>query len=66
MEPMDGNAIAGQLVEVFRDRALALPPLTHTLARRLMDTNPNTRAQYLLALSLRHGPSRVQAFLKVF
>jgi acetyltransferase len=27
----------GQLVEVFRDRALALPPLTHTLARRLME-----------------------------
>jgi acetyltransferase len=27
----------GQLVEVFRDRALALPPLTRTLARRLME-----------------------------
>jgi acetyltransferase len=27
----------GQLVEVFRDRALALPPLTSTLARRLME-----------------------------
>jgi acetyltransferase len=26
----------GQLVEVFRDRELALPPLTSTLARRLM------------------------------
>jgi acetyltransferase len=26
----------GQLVEVFKDRALALPPLTTTLARRLM------------------------------
>jgi acetyltransferase len=27
----------GQLVEVFRDRALALPPLNSTLARRLME-----------------------------
>jgi acetyltransferase len=27
----------GQLVEVFKDRALALPPLTATLARRLME-----------------------------
>ena len=26
----------GQLVEVFRDRALGLPPLNHTLARRMM------------------------------
>lgn len=27
----------GQLVEVFKDRALALPPLTRTLARRMME-----------------------------
>jgi acetyltransferase len=27
----------GQLVEVYEDRALALPPLTATLARRMMD-----------------------------
>jgi acetyltransferase len=27
----------GQLVEVFKDRALALPPLTATLARRVME-----------------------------
>jgi len=27
----------GQLVEVFKDRALALPPLNETLARRLME-----------------------------
>jgi acetyltransferase len=27
----------GQLVEVFQDRALALPPLTTTLARRMME-----------------------------
>jgi acetyltransferase len=27
----------GQLVEVFKDRALALPPLSSTLARRLME-----------------------------
>ena len=29
--------LGGQLVEVFRDRALALPPLTSTLARRMME-----------------------------
>jgi acetyltransferase len=29
--------MGGQLVEVFRDRALALPPLTNTLAKRLME-----------------------------
>jgi acetyltransferase len=29
--------IGGQLVEVFRDRALALPPLNSTLARRMME-----------------------------
>src|SRR6185437_1563224 len=27
----------GQLVEVYRDRALGLPPLTTTLVRRLME-----------------------------
>jgi acetyltransferase len=27
----------GQLVEIFRDRAIALPPLTTTLARRMME-----------------------------
>ncbi len=27
----------GQLVEIFRDRALGLPPLTSTLARRMME-----------------------------
>ncbi len=29
--------VGGQLVEVFRDRALALPPLNTTLARRFME-----------------------------
>lgn len=29
--------LGGQLVEVFKDRALGLPPLTSTLARRLME-----------------------------
>ncbi|MCX6380844.1 MAG: bifunctional acetate--CoA ligase family protein/GNAT family N-acetyltransferase [Armatimonadetes bacterium] len=29
--------MGGQLVEVFRDRALALPPLNSTLARRMME-----------------------------
>ena len=30
--------MGGQLVEVFRDRALGLPPLTTTLARRMMES----------------------------
>jgi len=34
----------GQLVEVFRDRALALPPLNRTLARRLMEQTRIFRA----------------------
>jgi acetyltransferase len=34
----------GQLVEVFRDRALALPPLNRTLARRLMEQTKIFRA----------------------
>jgi acetyltransferase len=29
--------LGGQMVEVFRDRALALPPLNSTLARRMME-----------------------------
>src|SRR5262249_34152288 len=29
--------MGGQLVEVFKDRALAIPPLNSTLARRLME-----------------------------
>src|SRR5205814_6047746 len=29
--------LGGQLVEVFQDRALALPPLNTTLARRMME-----------------------------
>jgi acetyltransferase len=35
----------GQLVEVFRDRALGLPPLTTTLARRMME-----RTRIIIAL----------------
>ncbi|OGG56342.1 MAG: acetyl CoA synthetase subunit alpha [Candidatus Handelsmanbacteria bacterium RIFCSPLOWO2_12_FULL_64_10] len=34
----------GQLVEVFRDRALALPPLNTTLARRMMEQTRIFRA----------------------
>jgi acetyltransferase len=34
----------GQLVEVFRDRALALPPLTRTLARQMMERTRIFRA----------------------
>jgi acetyltransferase len=29
--------LGGQLIEIFRDRALALPPLNSTLARRMME-----------------------------
>jgi acetyltransferase len=36
----------GRLVEVFRDRALSLPPLNSTLARRMME---RTRIGYDLA-----------------
>ena len=34
----------GELVEVFRDRALALPPLNPTLARRMMEQTRIYRA----------------------
>jgi acetyltransferase len=34
----------GQLVEIYRDRALALPPLTSTLARRMMERTKIFRA----------------------
>ena len=41
IDPQFGPVIlfgsGGQLVEVYRDRSLALPPLTSTLARRLME-----------------------------
>jgi acetyltransferase len=41
IDPQFGPVIlfgmGGQLVEVFQDRALALPPLTSTLARRMME-----------------------------
>ncbi|MBL8293227.1 MAG: bifunctional acetate--CoA ligase family protein/GNAT family N-acetyltransferase [Bryobacterales bacterium] len=41
MDPQFGPVllfgVGGQLVEVFQDRALALPPLTSTLARRMME-----------------------------
>jgi acetyltransferase len=36
--------VGGQLVEVFQDRALALPPLTTTLARRMMEQTRIYRA----------------------
>jgi acetyltransferase len=36
--------LGGELVEVFRDRALALPPLTTTLARRVMERTRIYRA----------------------
>src|SRR5712692_8021854 len=41
VDPQFGPVIlfgsGGQLVEVYRDRALALPPLNSTLAQRLME-----------------------------
>jgi len=36
--------MGGQLVEVFKDKALALPPLNTTLARRMMETTKIYRA----------------------
>ena len=36
--------LGGELVEVFRDRALGLPPLTATLARRMMERTRSTGA----------------------
>ncbi len=36
--------MGGELVEVFRDRALALPPLNSTLARRMMEQTKIYRA----------------------
>jgi acetyltransferase len=36
--------MGGQLVEVFRDRALALPPLNTTLARRLIEQTTIAKA----------------------
>jgi acetyltransferase len=36
--------LGGELVEVFRDRALGLPPLTTTLARRMMEQTRIYRA----------------------
>ncbi len=36
--------LGGQLVEVFKDRALALPPLNSTLARRMMEQTRIYRA----------------------
>ena len=45
----------GQLVEVFRDQALGLPPLNRTLARRMME---RTRIHRALTRSARTGASR--------
>jgi acetyltransferase len=43
--------LGGQWVEVFRDRALALPPLNTTLARRMME-----RTRIFSALATSAGP----------
>jgi len=45
--------LGGELVEVFRDRALALPPLNTTLARRMME---RTRIYAALAGVRGHKP----------
>jgi acetyltransferase len=41
LDPQFGSVLVfgsgGQLVEVYRDRAIALPPLNTTLARRMME-----------------------------
>src|SRR5579871_5511999 len=48
LDPQFGPVIlfgmGGQLVEVFKDRALALPPLNSTLARRMMEQTSIFRA----------------------
>jgi acetyltransferase len=48
VDPQFGPVIlfgtGGQLVEVFQDRALALPPLTSTLARRMIERTKIARA----------------------
>lgn len=44
MGPVLLFGLGGELVEVFRDRALALPPLTRTLARRMMEQTRIFRA----------------------
>jgi acetyltransferase len=48
MDPQFGPVLlfgtGGQLVEVFKDRALALPPLNTTLARRMMEQTRIYRA----------------------
>lgn len=48
IDPQFGPVIlfgsGGQLVEIYRDRALALPPLTSTLARRTMERTKIFRA----------------------
>ncbi len=45
--------LGGQLVEVFKDRALGIPPLTTTLARRMME---QTRIYKALEGRTRPGP----------
>ncbi len=42
--PMLLFGLGGQLVEVFRDRALGLPPLNSTLARRMMERTKIAKA----------------------
>jgi len=54
--------MGGQLVELFRDRALALPPLTTTLARRMIEhTKIYGAFKGFAAASHRPGPARAAA-----
>jgi hypothetical protein len=48
----------GELVEVFRDRALGLPPLTETLARRMIE---KTRIAKALADPVRVADAQADA-----
>lgn len=54
IDPLFGPVIyfgkGGRLLEVYRDRAVALPPLNHTLARRMME-----QTQIYQALQGQHG-----------
>lgn len=54
--------LGGQLVEVFKDRALGIPPLTTTLARRMMEqTRIYTTSRACADATRRPGRARTPA-----
>ena len=56
----------GQLVEVFKDRALALPPLNTTLARRMMEQTTDLQGAEGRARAQAGGPGRARSLLVRF